>query len=268
MNISPPYHTNAHYNPTYHSQGGSQLSIIPKRKKVKTIPFNASPHQIDWSKDLPLKKIEENVDNLLSISPNLNLQMNRSKESLVSFKNSNNKSQVSVKSLRSEENGMKIKSEFAKGIHNCTDANPIAEHLPNPADFNADSLFGSNAVPSQNMFMRDKTSGRMKASNFNFKPSFSGLSYNSFDPSESKLKEPASISQNPVLHLKNSLAIPGGENLIRINAKDLHQFEIDHDQLDVGSQNGSLAELFDNEQTPLLFRGNSGIIDPHSMKRK
>jgi hypothetical protein len=239
---------------------------------VKTIPFNASPHQIDWSKDLPLKKIEEDVDNLLSAAPNLSFQVNKSKESLVSFKNSNNKSQISAKSLRSEENGIKIKSEivdkFANGLPNQADTHAIGENIPNPADFNADSLFGSNALPSQNMFMKDKTSGRLKTSNFNFRPSFSGLSYNSFDPSESKLKEPLSISQNPVHHLKNSLAAPNGENFIRINAKDLSQYEIEHNQLDVGSQNGSLEELFDNEQTPLLFRGNSGVIDPHSMRRK
>ena len=31
LNIWPPYHTHAHYDPTYHSQGGSQLGPIKKK---------------------------------------------------------------------------------------------------------------------------------------------------------------------------------------------------------------------------------------------
>jgi len=31
LNIWPPYHTNAHYDPTYQSQGASQIGLIKKR---------------------------------------------------------------------------------------------------------------------------------------------------------------------------------------------------------------------------------------------
>ena len=46
----------------------SQASIIPRRKRVKTIPYNASPHQIEWNNE-QIKITEQKVDKVISLNP-------------------------------------------------------------------------------------------------------------------------------------------------------------------------------------------------------
>jgi len=81
-----------------------------------------------------------------------------------------------------------------------------------------------------------------------------------------------------------------GENVVRITTKDLTNLEMQHahsdppsptnfrqksqlkdpfeGNLDNEMDQDELADLFKDDQTPALFRGNSGMIDPITLKRK
>ena len=210
------------------------MSVIPRRKKVKTIPFNASPHEIDWMKDLPKKK--QPVDILLSNSQNVKFSFKKSKESAVSFKQSNGKSQMSIRSIKSEDKRSGKSQDLADKYH-VSLAKSIAapdsnENLHNPADFNADSLFGSNINNRLNISQKDTnlkiTRNGGRGSNMNFKHSLSGLSYNSYDPNDLKVTPVASY--NPLANLQGSIALPSDSQMLKISAKDLNQMSIGNDE--------------------------------------
>lgn len=264
LNISPPYHTNAHYNPTYQSQPNSQLSIIPKRKRVKTIPFNASPHNIDWSKSA-LKKINP-AEILICNSQNLDVNPKKSKESAVSVNNILNRSQVSNRSVKSDDKlfdrsqdiGGLLQSSLQRLYGGNENGNPH-----NPAEFNPGSLF-SSIKDTQNLQKKDRGG---KPSRNMFKNSLSGFSNTSFDCIDLRGKDLAAPSQNPVSILQNSLQL-GGNGLVKITLKDPSQLDFIKESSDKDSDQNSLSELFNINQTPNLFRGDSGVIDPNSFKRK
>lgn len=270
LNISPPYHTNAHYEPSYQTQQNSQLSIIPRRKKVKTIPFDASPHQIEWEN--AKKKNQEPVDILLGRNTGINWGVSKSKESVVSVNNIIGRSQTSNKSdVKLFGKSQDLGADFQNSLNKLYGLKNIGDNPPNPADFNVDSLFGSNVNGTPNLFLKDKPNTRARAayksSNLNFKNSLSGLSFNSFEPSDMKIKDTPGVFHGTGTNAPNNFAL-GGDQMIKITARDLNQFDIINEESDPPSPNNSLGALFKIDQTPALFRGNSGIIDPKTLKRK
>mmetsp|Transcript_19151 Transcript_19151/g.16974 ORF Transcript_19151/g.16974 Transcript_19151/m.16974 type:complete len:232 (+) Transcript_19151:389-1084(+) len=108
LNICPPYHTNAHYNPTYQSQPGSQLGL--NKKKVQTIPFNASPHQIDWGKANAFKNHPEDI--LLS-NNNKNLDVKEEAKEMNDVPNTHRERQEKIR------NSIKVDiSDFKHEVEN------------------------------------------------------------------------------------------------------------------------------------------------------
>lgn len=237
---------------------------------MKTIPFDASPHQIEW--DNIKKKNKEPVDILLGRNSGVNLDVSKSKESAVSVKNIIGKSQASNKSdMKLFEKSQDLALEYQNSLNKLYGLKNIGENPPNPADFNVDSLFGSNINPTPNLFLKDRPNTRtraaFKSSNVNFKNSLSGLSFNSFEPSDMKIKDTQGAFINPGSNGQNNFAL-GGEQMIKISARDLNQFGMINEESDPPSPSNSIGALFKIDQTPALFRGNSGIIDPKTLKRK
>ena len=268
LNISPPYHTNAQYNPTYQSQGGSQLSIIPKRKRVKTIPFNPSQHSIDWKRTKEVKK--DDNDDLLNSSQQAEV-----------FESQKNKRQpeqkMQKKDLKSEE--LKVISEekvsfdkspnlageyLESNLSKLYDFNNPGEHVQNPNDFDPDALFASSNVNgTQNMFTKEKKTKDKQdqnRNNFDIKASLSWMSNGSInlgkDRYPSNILNPASVLNDNLKH-----------SLVKINPKDFSGFH-DKDQDAPSPQASDLEALLKNEDTPVLFRGDSGVINPQTLKRE
>jgi len=85
-------------------------------------------------------------------------------------------------------------------------------------------------------------------------------------------------------NLKNSFVNQNGDPVVKITTKDLNNLEEPYEGSDLASPRNirqksqykdpfeqdqdELAALFKDDQTPALFRGNSGIIDPNTLKRK
>lgn len=98
-------------------------------------------------------------------------------------------------------------------------------------------------------------------------------------------------SQNLSILAKSSFRVNrNGETMIRITPKDLSHLEEANDEIDLPSPknfrqksktqdpfdvhlgedlgNDEIEALFKEDQTPALFRGTSGAIDPQTLKRK
>lgn len=203
----------------------------------------------------------------------MELGANKSKESLISVNKIHNRSQASNRSGNDEikqfEKSQDLSQLLQSSLQKVYKVDNMNEDGHNPAYFNPDALYDN----SQNLFANQHKMGKpknmFKNSNCNIKNSFSGLSFESLGQSELRMKESSGI-YNPALHLQNSLpgGGGGGENLIKISAKDLNRLDPLKEESEEGSQHNSLVDLFNNEQTPLLFRGNSGVIDPKTLKRK
>jgi hypothetical protein len=255
---------------------------MPKHKKVSTIPFNASPHQIDWSKANAFKQSKmqaaiskqmelEEGQKMINDSTGLNLTKNVSKSQI---SNKSNKSNKSGKALvdKSQDLGMMFNNSLNK-LYGLKD---VSQNIHNPAEFNPDSLFASNINPTQNLMIKDRKLNKNvtlnKGLSIGFKNSLSKNSFNSYEPSEFKIHPIP--NQNPVDFLKNSLAFPSGE-MMKITAKDFSHMNnnasincILNDESEQASQNNSLSDLFNNDQTPQLFRGSSGVIDTKTFRRR
>lgn len=267
LNISPAYQTHSKYTPTCNSQINSQASIIPKRKKVKTIPFGASPHQIDWSRDKrpnPLASLKA------SNSQNINLEKGNS---TISVKNIHSRSQKSHLSQGSNINDeiMKKSFEFANMFSSSLNRlYNLKDVKHNPADFNPDSLFGSNITPVANSFLQEKNNNKavnkgVKGSNLNFKNSLSRMSSNSFDPLNFKSRKTPGLFQNPSMQ-NATQSMP--KDLVNEDGNRYRNDEVEEEGSVGSSQNNSLTALFKNDQTPALFRGTAGGLDAKGLIRK
>eukprot|EP00344_Euplotes_crassus_P009377 CAMPEP_0197017000 /NCGR_PEP_ID=MMETSP1380-20130617/79294_1 /TAXON_ID=5936 /ORGANISM="Euplotes crassus, Strain CT5" /LENGTH=338 /DNA_ID=CAMNT_0042444043 /DNA_START=542 /DNA_END=1558 /DNA_ORIENTATION=- len=294
LNICPPYHTNAQYNPSYQSQTGSQLDIIKKR--VKTIPFKASPHQINWGEENELTK--HKVDIFLSNSQNIK---NKTEEEKVTrgpprdlatrIQSSLNNFNQSLKAdVGNKSQDIEV-SMFRASVGNGVNGRGNMTNKLNSQDLNNDSIFGSNANNTQN-FLRDSrlTKPIVKDSQKNFsEPSFS-MAEND-DKSDLNFLAINGASQNASYKLKNTFKMTQkGEHVVKITAKDLSNLEEVNEELELSSpknfrqnsknkdpfgghleedlDNVDIEALFNKEQTPALFRGTSGVIDPQTLKRK
>lgn len=127
--------------------------------RVKTIPFKASPHQINWGEENELKKHQ--VDILLSNSQNIK---NKTEEEKVTRGPPNNLASRIQSSLNNFNQSLKADvgnksqdievSMFRASVGNGVNGRGNMTDKLNSQELNNDSIFGSNANNTQNL-LRD-----------------------------------------------------------------------------------------------------------------
>lgn len=168
----------------------SQASIIPRRKRVKTIPYNASPHQIDWSNEQH-KGTQQKDEKVVSLNPSQPRRGIYAFGTVVDLNSIDlvNKSQKSHRSQKSEINdelfkkSLDINMLYNPSLNKAFGVAEGQENNHNPADFNADSLFGSNVNQTQHLIqrnLRNRSKPQPQNTNLQFNYSLSGISNNSF----------------------------------------------------------------------------------------
>ena len=244
------------------SQFASQKSIVPSKKKIQTIAFDASPHQFDWGKsmvennipsaiDPPLTRLAKKKSSTLSIR---DIKADTQKQGEEIFKNSQNISQSYVNNL----NSMYGFGNDEDNSNNAYDINVDALFLNHN---NSNSLFRGNSRIMKSIPRR---------ANIPFNKTFSGFSgiSNSGDLGDNKTKDLQNDNQNLFKNLQSSLGF------VKIPTQDLNNIDIDENKINdipdiplINSRDNSFQNLLKNDHTPALFRGGSSIIDSRILKK-
>lgn len=234
----------------------SQKSIVPSKKEIKTIPYDASLQQINWNPsqldddyadkvDPPLTRLAKKKSSTFSVHDIKNTTQKKiENEDLFNKLPSQNLSQFNIGSLNNLYN---------LGDNNGDDA----------VDVNLDGLFkNTNGTKSA------KPKPIRPSVQFGKTPSgFSNYS-NSNDFGNGKSLQMQNDNSNLFKTLQNSLSY------VKIPVGDMGRFDIDEKQYDnlpeipnISSRGNSFQQLLKSDPTPALFRGGSSIIDPRMLKR-
>lgn len=253
----------------------TQKSIVPSRKKVHTIKFDASPKQIEFNNKMQEKDIGILDNAFTNAGPPLT-RLAKKKSSTFSITDIKNTTQRQLENdeifNKSQPN---VQTQFMTQINNMYNLQNNEDPDPtNPYDIQIESLFQNTNQP--NMLFRSNsriTKSIPRRPNVAFGKSLSGFSNVS---QVEKSQEVQGDALNAYGNLQSSLNGIQGSGFLRINAGDLNsRFELDESQINnlpdlpnISSRNNSFQHLLKNDPTPALFRGSSSIIDPKILKRQ
>lgn len=156
--------------------------------RVKTIPLNSSPHQINWGKGNTLKNHQ--VDILLSNSQNVKNQAEEEKVLNGHPKERASRIRSSMKSvdqtLKAENDDKSQEVGFSMFQASMVKSSGVKEEVDenlNSHDLNNDSIFGSNINNVQNLGRKDSRQPKVmvKDSQHDLKAEPSELSFNMVD---------------------------------------------------------------------------------------
>jgi hypothetical protein len=231
----------------------SQISIVPTKKKIFTIPADASQHQIQWD---PYLMNEDEIDNI-----GMKTRLSKKKSSIFSIKDIvDNMKPLDDGGLfkKTSNNGRQINMSQLNDFYNL-DAGLQDVNL----DLNLDNRYSSQINRSGII----KSKPQRVSVGFTGKSSgnFSNIS-NSNDYGRSQIQDG---SNNLFKHLNNSLG------LVRIPTNWFNGLEFDDKDMmnipdipNISSRGNSFQQLLKNDPTPALFRGGSSIIDPRMFMKK
>jgi len=229
----------------------SQKSIVPTKKKILTIPADASQHQINWNPTINEEDLDKNTPPLTRLA--------KKKSSLLSIKDIG----PSIKPL--DDEGLFKKSSNISNINysQLNNLYNLNEDKADNLDMNLDGIFLNSNNPKI-------TKSIPRRPNVPTGKSFSGFSNvsNSNDFNNNKSSQMQADNQALLSNLQSSF------NLVKIPVGDFSRFDIDEKQLDnlpdipnISSRGNSFQQLLRNDPTPALFRGGSSIIDPRFIKK-
>jgi hypothetical protein len=230
----------------------SQKSIVPTKKKILTIPADASQHQIQWDPYIM------NEDEIGKTGPMTRLSSK--KNSIVSFRDSRNMKPLDDEALfkKASNNGRQINISQLNDFYNLDPGLQDVNY-----DLNLDNPYSSQINKSGIIISKPQRP------NFGFtgksSGNFSNIS-NSNDYGRSQMQDG---SNNLIKALHNSLG------LVRIPTNQLNGLDFDDKEMmnipdiaNISSRGNSLQQLWRNDTTPALFRGSSSIIDPRMLMKK
>lgn len=262
----------------------TQKSIVPSKKKIQTIQYDASPQQLNWQipDDKEMEQIEKSLN--MPIEGRMTRGLSKKKSSTFSITDIKNSAQ-----RVSDNGGLFDKSasntnqlQNLSQIYNLGNINNDDHEVPNLNDFNIDNMFRN---PSQNdiLFLRSNSRNkkpipiRRPIPEPVFGRSSSAISYNSnIDIDANRgIGSGQHDGVNLLSHLRSSLnADNGGSGFLRIQANDLNRFDIDENNIinlpempNISSRGNSYNMMLRNDPTPALFRNASSVIDPKILRK-
>ena len=258
----------------------TQKSIIPCKKKIQTIKFDASPQQIQWQ--IPDDKEMEAIERSLSNNGPMT-RLAKKKSSVFSITDIKNTTQKHIENEdlfnKSQPNPM-LNAQSMSQIYDMYNLqNKQGEEPAGPGDIEIGNLFHNPSQINGNMLLRSNSkiirskASRPQVVQGKSLSGFSNFSQNN-DPNAEKTKELENGS-NLFGNLQSSLNGAPGSGFLKIPAGDLNRFELMDDlQINnlpdlpnISSRNNSFQQLMNNSSTPALFKNSSSIIDPKILKR-
>lgn len=254
----------------------TQRSIVPIKKKIHTIKFDASPHQLVY--EIPDDKEIEQIEKTLSQNGPMT-RLNKKKSSNFSITDIKNTTQRQIENedLFNKANGNGTSQNLSQ-ILNMYNLPNNDDGDNNPYDVNFDTLF-LNQSQNQNSNMMLRSNSRITRSiprrpnlQFNGK-SLSGFS--NFSNNDDNRGITGHGEGSNIFNMHGSLNGALGNGIIKIQANDINRFDIDENQInnlpDIpnigGSRNNSFQQLYKSDNTPALFRNGSSIIDPKMLRK-
>lgn len=254
----------------------TQKSIVPSRKKIQTIKFDASPQRIQWQ--IPDDREMDDIEKSLNMNGPIT-RMAKKKSSTFSvtdIKNTTQK-QIDNEDLFNKTSTPALNPNMSQIYNMYNLQNNDEQDGTNPYDISIENLF-QNPSQTNNMLLRSNskiTRSIPRRPNVGIGKSLSGFSNFSANNEAPNEKREDENGTNLFNQLHGSLNGAPGSGYLKIQATDMNRFDmIDENQIgnlpelpNLSSRNNSIQQIYRNDSTPALLRGGSSIIDSKILRK-